>query len=471
MRRRSEILLNAASNNTSPAAAPDLAYAPPSFQRPGGGAVVFVDFTQADYDIRIRRHDEVGKVEIRVQSRLEFLSVDEGHPAFCLRQPIASLSIDGRQAGALSMQDPDGVSEFKVIDRLVPPGTHTLVIESTIERLPESTFDPVRWVGRPAGVQCLFEMSDRGIQKGFLDSYLPSNFEYDHIAMSLLVTLEGVSSALEDVSSAHRIISNGVIEVLDPNRWRVVYPPHYTCSSILFHLAPVLLYDTLEAVHSPRVGPSIPVMVYARREQIGFGDIRLEDYRDAALSALRDLENNFGPFPHSRVIIYAKGPGTGGMEYAGATVSRIDSIRHELDHSYFARCVTPANGDAGWMDEAIASWGDKGYKAAAARPDKGANMAKRSPYERTTSPHAYTIGRDLIAHLDHLSVSQGGMRLFLKRYFDTKRFSSVDAAEFQHMVEDFHGQSLQALFDEFVYNEDLRNGVGDGGDPDQPAHH
>jgi hypothetical protein len=59
----------------------------------------------------------------------------------------------------------------------------------------------------------------------------------------------------------------------------------------------------------------------------------------------------------------------------------------------------------------------------------------------------------------------------LKRYFDTKRFSSVDAAEFQHMVEDFHGQSLQALFDEFVYNEDLRNGVGDGGDPDQPAHH
>jgi hypothetical protein len=454
------------SNNNPPAvpAAPDLAYAPPAFELAGGRRVVFVDFTEADCDIRIRRLDEPGAVDVRVVSRLEFVSGEPGYPAFCLRQPISALTLDGQPAHAVRVRAPDEACEFLRVDRAVSPGAHTLLIESAIERLPGSTFDPVRWVGRPAGVQCLFEMSDRGAHKGFLDSYLPSNFEYDHIAMTLRVALEGVDSA-------HRIISNGEVEALGGDHWRITYPPHFTSSSILFHLTPELLYDTLDAVYASRIGPAVPVLVYAPREQVAFGVIRMEDYRDAALSALRSLENDFGPFPHPRLIIYAKGPGTGGMEYAGATVSRIGSIRHELDHSYFARCVTPANGDAGWMDEAIASWGDDAYKVRSERPERGANIAKRSPYERTTSPDAYTIGRDLIAHLDHLCASKGGMRSFLRHYFDTKRRSTVDAAEFQHMVEDFHGQSLEALFDEFVYNTGAAGGAGDGGGPDQPAHH
>ena len=98
-------------------------------------------------------------------------------------------------------------------------------------------------------------------------------------------------------------------------------------------------------------------------------------------------------------------------------------------------------------------------------------MARRSPYERTTSADAYTIGRDLIAHLDHLCASRGGMRAFLRHYFATKRRSTVDAVEFQDMVEDFHGQSLEALFDEFVYNTGAAGGAGDGGASSQDTHH
>ena len=458
--------MSRASDINAPAgpAAPDVDYAPPPFQRAGGEHVVFVDFTEAECDIRIRRLDEPGAVDVRVSSRLEFVSVQDGCPAFCLRQPITSLTLDGQHAAAVSVRAPDGASEFMMVDRAVTPGAHTLVIESVIERLPGSTFDPVRWVGRPAGVQCLFEMSDRGTHKGFLDSYLPSNFEYDHIAMTLRVALDGVDSP-------HRVISNGEVETLGGNSWRITYPPHFTSSSILFHLTPERLYDTLDAVYASRIGPAIPMMVYAPREQVAFGVITMEDYRDAAFSALRSLENDFGPFPHPRLIIYAKGPGTGGMEYAGATVSRIGSIRHELDHSYFARCVTPANGDAGWMDEAIASWGDEDYASRRGRPARGANMARRSPYERTTSADAYTIGRDLIAHLDHLCASRGGMRAFLRHYFATKRRSTVDAVEFQDMVEDFHGQSLEALFDEFVYNTGAAGGAGDGGASSQDTHH
>lgn len=424
--------------------APDLAYAPPSFQR-NGQRVVFVDFTDAHYDIRIRRGDASGNVDVTVKSTLEFECADSGLPAFCLRQPIESLSIDGQSARAVEVEDPDGVSQFKVVDAPVAAGRHRLDIDSTIDKLPGSTFDPVRWIRRPSGVQCLFEMSDRGSHKGFLDSYLPSNFEYDHIAMSMQIALEGAGSA-------HRIISNGEVVELADNRWGIEYPKEYTSSSILFHLAPEELYDTFHTEHESASGDVIPILIYAPRMHVEFEIIRMQDYGDAAIAALVELEEQFGPFPHRRLIVNARGPGVGGMEYAGAMVSRIGSVVHELNHSYFARCITPANGDAGWMDEAIASWGDHGFESAAEPPAAGANMGRRSPYERTTSGHAYTVGKDVIAHLDHLSAPQGGMRAFLKGYFESKRWSTVDAPEFQKMVEEFHGNSLDGLFDEFVYN-------------------
>ena len=449
--------MNGASDNGPPdgGAAPDLAYAPPSFER-DGARVVFVDFTDAHYDVRIRRGEASGAVDVAVRSTLEFESGEDGLPAFCLRQPIEGLRIDGQPAGVIDVVDPDGVSTFRAVGTPVAAGRHRLDIDSTIDKLPGSTFDPVRWIRRPPGVQCLFEMSDRGSHKGFLDSYLPSNFEYDHIAMSMQVELEGVGSP-------HRIISNGEVVELAENRWSVEYPKEYTSSSILFHLAPEELYDTFHTEHQSTSGATIPLLIYAPRMHVEFDIVRMRDYSDVALAALGELEEQIGAFPHRRLIVYARGPGVGGMEYAGAMVSRIGSVRHELNHSYFARCVTPANGDAGWMDEAIASWGDRGFEPSAEPPAAGANMARRSPYERTTSAHAYTIGRDVIAHLDHLTASRGGMQAFLREFFDCKRWSTVDAPEFQRMVEEFHGQSLQSLFDAFVYNEQaVPGGTGTG---------
>ena len=110
--------MSGASDNIPPAgpAAPDLAYAPPPFRLPGGERVTFVDFTEADCDIRIRRLDEPGAVDVTVVSRLAFVSAEHGHPAFCLRQPIATLAVDGQPASAVSVQAPDGVCDFKMVE-------------------------------------------------------------------------------------------------------------------------------------------------------------------------------------------------------------------------------------------------------------------------------------------------------------------------------------------------------------------
>jgi len=449
--------------------APDVEYAPPSFDRArladqgGSDRIVFVDFTEAHYEIRIERLPAEGEVGIKVRSTLEFEIREDGLPIFCLRQPMQAVSVDGVDVEVTTMRDPDGASRFNVVEKVVPAGRHTLKVDSIIDQLVDSDFDPIQWVPRPEGVQCIFRMSDRGAKKGFLDSYLPSNFEYDHIKMSVDVSLHGVDAV-------HRMFGNGKIDDSVPNRWRISYPKSYTSSSILFHLAPASLFEVLETEYVSG-NHTIPIEIYAQSLQVQFETIRLQDYADSAIDTLRKLEQQFGRFPHPKVIIYAEGDGKGGMEYAGAAITHLDSVRHELDHSYFARSVTPANGNAGWVDEAIAAWGDGGYVSLAQKPTRRANIAGRSPYERTTSAHAYTIGRDFLAHLDHKLTPGGGMKAFLKDYFENKKGLTVSTAEFQDMVKVFHGDSLDALFDEFVNGAQVGNGTIDVGESNDPGHH
>ena len=112
------------------------------------------------------------------------------------------------------------------------------------------------------------------------------------------------------------------------------------------------------------------------------------------------------------------------------------------------------DGDASWIDEAIAKWGDCGYPRRESPPDRKVNMGKRSQYVRTTSDEAYSTGRDFLAHLDHVLRDHGGLKKFLAEYAKQKRHQSVTAKEFQELVEKFYGDGadeLTKLFDDYVY--------------------
>ena len=114
----------------------------------------------------------------------------------------------------------------------------------------------------------------------------------------------------------------------------------------------------------------------------------------------------------------------------------------------------PVDGDAGWIDEAIAKWGDCGYLRSESPPVRQVNMGKRSQYVRTTSNEAYSTGRDFLAHLDYVLRDRGGLKTFLKEYAKRKRHQSVTATEFQELMEEFYddrASDLKELFDRYVY--------------------
>ncbi len=421
----------------------DLAYAPPSFVDKTGRRVVFVDFTRARYRLEL----DAGTGEVTAFSDITFLSDAEGHPAISISQRVISAFLNGE---SVELEDPkcrDKKGLFKILSKPVSPGIHELTTISKLDKKGPYGH-PIRWRPDSAELECIFDMSDREFESGgYLEAFLPSNYNFDHFRMSLSVTVH-------NSGTPHSVYSNGAIRSPAAEHWKIEFPSFFTSSCPWFHLGPSKEFHSLEDKFSSSDGRTVPILVYTTTEWQDDG-IDLTLFMLSTKTILHDLESDFGPFPHGSVTVFARGTRPA-MEYAGAAATHIDSLRHELDHSYFARSIMPADGDAGWIDEAIAKWGDSGYKPREEKPKDRVNMGGRSPYIRTTCRAAYGTGREFLAHLDHVLRERGGprrgLKSFLAEYARKKRHQTVTATEFQELLEDFHGASLQELFDAYVYS-------------------
>ena len=425
----------------------DLAYAPPSFTDKKGRKVVFVDFTEAQYRLEF---DAKAKKAVAF-SEITFRCDAEGHPAISLNQRYKSASLDEQGVKLEEPECPDKKRLFKILSRPVSPGTHVLTVKSKLDR--QGPYGhPVNWRSVPTGVECIFNMSDRVLKSGgYLEAFLPSNYNFDHFRMSLSVTIR-------NARTTHLVYSNGAVRSVSSGtkeHWKIEFPSFFTSASPWIHLAPQHEFQCLKDKFLSSDGRIIPITVYKNSEWQG-EDIDLKHFMLTTKTILHDLESDFGPFPHGSVTVFARdGVEPSGMEYAGAVATNLHALRHELDHSYFARSIMPADGNAGWVDEAIATWGDSGYLPRNKKPKNRVNMGARSPYVRITSQDSYEEGRRFLAHLDHVLRDLGGpkrgLKSFLREYARKKRHQSVTAREFQELLEDYHGKSLRELFDAYVY--------------------
>ena len=431
----------------------DLDCAPPSFTNSDCVKVIFVDFINAKYELKF----DVAAQAATVFSEIEFVADDHGLPVIILNQPVRSAHLDGKGVRLARRKSPDGAACFRVLSKSVSPGKHVLTVESRIAK--KGPYGcPVTWIESDR-VECIFNMSDLdrsgfGRKGEFLGAFLPANYNYDHFRMSFSVTVR-------NTRVPHSVFSNGTVSRKSKN-WQVEFPEFFTSSCPWFHLGPKDDYSCISNEAFPfSNGRRIPIRAYTKRKWLEDEELCLEEFVKSTQEFLNQLEESFGPFPHDSVTIFAEPGDKGGMEYAGATKTKLGSLRHELDHSYFARSVIPVNGNAAWIDEAIAMWGDKGYRSRDKLPLTGANMGRRSPYIRTTHSKAYSVGRQFLAHLDYVFKKKNkkrGLKVFLAQYARQKRFQSVSVSEFQTLLEGFHGESLQDLFERCVYSNTAKRG-------------
>ncbi|MCO4794776.1 MAG: hypothetical protein KC493_13740 [Bacteriovoracaceae bacterium] len=414
-------LLTLAMMLLSSAVMANLHQAPPSLNLNRNAKGIFVDFKKVKSVITY----DINKRSAKVVTSIEFEQTEAGMPVFDLVPTPTSLSING--AGATSESTSlSGVSTVRFVKKALQPGTHNLVILNEISK-------NLSWNSNY--VKSAFWMSDLSDRR-YLEQYLPTNLEFDQYKNDIEVKIVGTEVE-------HVLYTNGETKLLEKNNWSVSYPEGYTASSLFYHLTKKGLIPEEKKTFTSIDGRQIPVTVYTSGSTSKF--------MKSSLKIMAELERDYGPWPHAQLIVY--GAGSGGMEYCGATITSSSALGHELTHSYFARGVMPAHGNAGWVDEAVASWRDAGYPSYSEWRLSRTQMAGHSIYRRTTDRAAYSKGMRFIGFLHEKFKSQDSFKVFLKNFFETRKFKPFKTPEFQKAIEDFYNTSLTGEFDKYIYGK------------------
>jgi len=414
----------------------DSRLAPPDFDlRDGGGRAVFVHFDAAKYEVTF----DIAEKRARISSFIRFTNRSEGMPVFDLIDEPASVVVDGEKATQELIEAPGSRPRqriaFRIVKKKLAPGPHMLEIEHELKAYP-ARFGPGK-------VQSGFFMWDFDA-RGLLERYLPANLEYDQVPMRMDVRLKGATRE-------HLLFTNGRADRLARDSWSIEFPKHFNCSALYFHVRPrsettVLRYD----FHS-RDGRKIPVVVYEDKRLLRQD---LKPFKELLDEKVKAYEARFGPFPHPSLIVYNTGTSKGAMEYSGAAFTNLEALPHELAHSYFGRGVMPANGNAGWIDEAMATY--------VGGPDTGAtgvlepkNMAGHSPYFRGNDSLGYTYGVNLLLNIDRRLAGKKDLTFnmdgFLKSWVDARLRQVTSTPILKQELERYAGQSFSDLFGRFVY--------------------
>jgi hypothetical protein len=423
----------------------DLAKRPRSFPVAGGKAV-FVDFTEANYLITY----DVDSRSASVRAVIRINVIEAGRPVFdSVEAPTSILLNNKTRVTASEVRTPENETTVRVLDQDLPRGQHTLTIDVPLKTLVEFV---------SGGVKSGFWTSDLS-HRQFLERYMPANFEFDQVKMVFRVEFKGLKSR-------QAIFTNGSVKELSGSSFEITYPDYFTSSSLYFHTTPAASVEELRFSYKSVDGRELPSVVYVAKNPLGLGSAQtLQTLRSRTIQIMQELEGDYGPFPHPHIIVY--NAGTGGMEYCGATITSMSALGHELFHSYFARGVMPANGNAGWLDEALASWRDGGYR----RADNMTGTSRMSAhpyYTRITDRQAYTFGARFMAYLDGKLRDKGGLKPFMRHMVEKKVFAPLFVEDFVTELNKFYGMSFDEDFRRHTYDKSAVSTEKHSGD--HPVH-
>ena len=403
----------------------NLHLAPPDFESAAGRAV-FVDFKTAQYEVNFN----VLWKKTTVRSKIVFEQDKTGKALFDLIPEPLNATLDGRSVRVLEISSPDG-QKLRMLDAVVEPGEHVLEIENSFK-------ENVRYNALTRKVSSAFWIRDLK-SRMFMEQYLPSNFEFDQYQMTMNINFVGVKTAKQD------IYTNGLLRQISSNSFKIVYPEYFTASCPYFHTTPRGHKKRLDFTYRSIDGRQLPVTVYTSWWS------KPQKFKLEAEKIFKELEADYGPWGHPSLVAYETLPGTGGMEHAGATQTSLGALDHEMLHSYFAKGVMPANGNSGWIDEAIASWRDYGYQRKPLPSFTGSDLGSGSVYQRNTDGRAYALGREFMAYIDYRLQDVGGLKSFLKGYFASYKHMVITTEHFKNNLEFFSGLDLTEAFDTYIW--------------------
>jgi len=416
-------------------------FSPKNFSLPNtiGGTAVFVDFIDAQYFLNY----DIKNKKATYKATIHFQQSQFGKPVFDVVQKPKMVMLGQEFVRDIEVITPQNETKIRIIDMELNPGKYSLTIEGDIINLVK--FDN----GTVSAAHWTSDLKDRN----YLESYLPTNLEYDQYKMTFFVNIIGTDKP-------HQLYANGeIISQMDQLKFKLIYPFYFTASSGFFHIAPKGAFEEINFEFESVSGKKIPVLIYGKTNSTNF-----KEYKSGTIKTLQELEDDYGSFPHPKVVIYNNG--RGGMEYCGATMTEFWALEHELTHSYFARGLIPANGNAGWIDEAIASWRDNNYPRRNLM-EGTSSMSSHPYYTRETDDLAYSYGAKFISYIDGKlaqHVDPAGLKSFLKHAREKYLFTPYTVETFVQWMEDYY--DFEIMHDFKIYT--FRSNVSNPSDPHMP---
>lgn len=408
----------------------NLHLAPPDFDIKSNRAV-FVDFKKAHYEITFDQY----RRKATVKTRIEFEQTKAGMPLFDLVPAINSANINGENVKVASIRLPNS-SQARLIEKNLAPGNYVVEMSNAFKENVEF-MDDYRFVKAAFWIR---DLKDRL----FMEQYIPSNFEFDQYQMTFDVKFVGTELENQD------IYTNGVMKKVAKNHYRIDFPSYFTVSCPYFHVTGKNSgIKRADFTYKSISGRNIPMTVYSPWSS------RTKKFKAEAIRVMQELEADYGPWAHPTFVAYGTLPGLGGMEHSGATVTSFAALDHEMLHSYFAKGVMPANGNSGWIDEAIASWRDNGYQRLMTPGFTGSNIGAQSVYKRNTDDRSYKLGSAFMAYLDYRLQDMGGLKAFLRGYFAAFKHTVVTTEHFKNNLEFWSGINFDEDFNRYILNNDI----------------
>lgn len=407
--------------------ASDLAKRPQPFNYAEGTAV-FADFTGAGYSITY----DLEKKEAKVVADIEVVTAEDGNIVFDSLQEPTLVTIDGEETSAALIATPSKETLVRAIKKSVSAGTHVLKIEVPLVEAIAFSDEGVRsafWMG---------DLTDRN----YIEKYLPANFVYDRIPMIFKVTFKGSKNQ-------QRIYTNGEVFRSEDGNATIIFKEDLSVACPYYHTAPVGSFPEKSFVINSIDGRELPAVVYINRDAGVDYEEKMTRIMNNTIKIIAELENDYGPFPHDSVTVYVNAP-SGGMEYSGATITAESALGHELFHSYFARAVLPADGNSGWIDEALARWRDYGYPT---NPTLAGTsiLAAHAPYTRATDRNAYEFGSKFFA-LQNYKLG-GKMKAFMRHMVETKSFEPITTEDLIAEMNAYFGTDVTPDFQQYIYGK------------------
>ena len=318
----------------------DFLLAPAPRFEPGPGLLAPIDIDALFADVVI----DVAAHALLVTAELRFVAPPSGRPVFQLLPPDIDAQLDGESVLIERAVVSEPPRSLALLPPLEPCSEHELITIFSVheDALADAPLPALR-IG--PGTAWWSSAQDDGVPDSMLERFLPSNLLFDRYPMELDVSLVGAKTP-------HRLVANGEVVGIGPDRWSVSLPSRQPHGSFWVLHPEAGVTRTERMVDLPSGAVTVELYAFAQDEGVD-----LEAAADMAEETLIEYDARLGPYLHGdRYLGWLRSDLSVSMEYEGATLSTPGALQHEIAHSWYGRGVAPVSEFHGWIDEGMATW-------------------------------------------------------------------------------------------------------------------